>query len=45
MRFKHYSFLALLLYATPIASNGQDMAPATSLVYPGIDGKLVYVTG
>ena len=27
-----------------LSSHAQDLPPATSLVYPGIDGKLVYVT-
>ncbi|MBO9684729.1 MAG: hypothetical protein J7502_19015, partial [Flavisolibacter sp.] len=42
MRIKFYSLIALFI---SIAStvNAQDIAATTSLVYPGADGRLVYV--
>jgi hypothetical protein len=43
MRIKKKSIVALLLTANTFLINAQDMPPTTSLVYPGIDGKLVYI--
>src|SRR5687768_8360574 len=43
MRLKNYSIAAILLCAYALVSNAQDMPPATTMLYPGIDGKLVYV--
>ncbi|MEI9944327.1 MAG: hypothetical protein WDN26_08875 [Chitinophagaceae bacterium] len=43
MRIKNISIAALLLLINTIVSNAQDIPPATSLVYPGMDGKLVYI--
>jgi hypothetical protein len=40
MRIKTACFL-LMFY--PLLDNAQDLAPATSLVYPGTNGSLVYV--
>jgi hypothetical protein len=40
---KKNSFVAFIFLVVSIAGTAQDMPPATSLVYPGIDGKLVYV--
>ena len=33
-----------LFYGNILSSYAQDMPPTTSLVYPGIDGKLVYIS-
>jgi hypothetical protein len=35
--------LSILLVMLPVSGSTQDIAPFTSLVYPGIDGKLVYI--
>jgi hypothetical protein len=43
MRLKKNSITALLIFACTLVSYAQDIPPATSMVYPGIDGKLVYV--
>jgi hypothetical protein len=43
MRSKLHSIAAIIFLAIAYVSNAQDIPPATSLVYPGIDGKLVYV--
>src|SRR5690606_189872 len=42
---KFYKALALLVLGSfsIINLNAQDIPPTTSLVYPGVDGKLVYV--
>lgn len=40
---KKISIAALLFCAGAFLSNAQDLPPATSMVYPGADGKLVYV--
>jgi len=37
-------FICISLFTIPVAVNGQDIAPYTSLVYPGGDGKLVYIS-
>ena len=36
-------FLCLLLFIFSVPGNAQDIAPYTSLVYPGTDGKLIYI--
>ena len=43
MRSKIYSIASMVLFMYIQVSNAQDIPPAVSLVYPGIDGKLVYV--
>jgi hypothetical protein len=43
MRIKNYSIAALFFSFTLCSVKAQDMAPTTSLVYPGADGNLVYV--
>ena len=43
MRIKISSIVALLICTNSFLINAQDIAPTTSLVYPGADGKLVYV--
>src|SRR5688572_390673 len=43
MRIKIFSITTLLFCANSFLVNAQDIPPTTSLVYPGIDGKLVYV--
>jgi hypothetical protein len=44
MRIKISSIVSLLIGCFIIYSGkAQDIPPATSLVYPGVDGKLVYV--
>ena len=43
MRIKIYSFTALIFFINALISNAQDLPPTTSLVYPGTNGKLVYV--
>lgn len=43
MRVDIYSVAALMFCINIYSVNAQDMPPTTSLVYPGIDGKLVYV--
>lgn len=43
MKIKIASIAALLFCANAYISQAQDMPPATTMVYPGIDGKLVYV--
>lgn len=35
--------LTVLICFTTFLSGAQDMQPTTSLVYPGVDGKLVYI--
>jgi hypothetical protein len=42
MKIMTYAIAALLFCGNTFLSNAQDMPPATSMVYPGIDGKLVY---
>jgi len=37
-------YLSVLFYCILLTTNAQDLQPTTSLVYPGVDGKLVYVT-
>src|SRR5215212_634931 len=44
MRIKISSIAAFLFFVNAFSSNAQDIAPTTSLVYPGADGKLVYVS-
>src|SRR6266498_4300967 len=43
MRIKTSSIAAFILFVNFFSANAQDIPPTTSLVYPGIDGKLVYV--
>ncbi|MBK5269904.1 MAG: hypothetical protein JJE22_02710 [Bacteroidia bacterium] len=43
MRIKIYPIATLLLIANAVVTNAQDIPPAASLVYPGVDGKLVYI--
>jgi hypothetical protein len=42
MRIKFYAIAAFVLCAGAFATQAQDIAPFTSLVYPGMEGKLVY---
>ncbi len=46
MRYKLPPIIAFLLFVFAYSSYAQnnDISPATSLVYPGTDGKLVYVS-
>jgi hypothetical protein len=43
MRIKNYSFPVLIFFINISISNAQDILPTTTLVYPGTDGKMVYV--
>ena len=43
MRFPTRSTFTFLLCAAGHLSTAQDLPPTTSLIYPGVDGKLVYV--
>ncbi len=43
MRIEISLIVSLVLYANGYLSYSQDIPPATSMIYPGIDGKLVYV--
>ncbi|HEV8283110.1 MAG TPA: hypothetical protein VGQ09_02305 [Chitinophagaceae bacterium] len=43
MRSKIYSIALLVFCFDFFSSKGQDIPPTTMLVYPGVDGKLVYV--
>jgi len=43
MRIKIYSIAAFVFCLSVFQSKAQDIAATTSLVYPGADGKLVYV--
>jgi hypothetical protein len=43
MRLKNCTIAALLMAANSLIVHAQDIPPTTSLVYPGPDGKLVYV--
>ena len=43
MRIKIYSITSLICCINVLSGYAQDMPPTTSLVYPGVDGKLVYV--
>jgi hypothetical protein len=38
-----YSFAVLMLLLNAYIVRAQDIPPTTSLVYPGTDGRLVYV--
>lgn len=44
MKNLSYSFAALIFLFNCFISTAQDIPPTTSLVYPGTDGKLVYIT-
>ncbi len=43
MRIKIYSLSALIYFFSVLFCIAQDLLPTTSLVYPGTDGKLVYI--
>src|SRR5512138_752765 len=43
MNVKICSITALVFCINIFSSNAQDIPPTTSLVYPGVDGKLIYV--
>src|SRR6187399_2897546 len=43
MRIRIYSIVSLICCISSLSVNAQDMPPTTSLVYPGSDGRLVYV--
>ena len=43
MKLKNYSASVLILMITGSILCAQDIPPTTTLVYPGTDGKLVYV--
>src|SRR5215213_4301116 len=43
MRIKIYSIAAFVFCISVFQSKAQDIAATTSLVYPGADGRLVYV--
>ena len=43
MRIKIYSITSLVFFLYVHVSYAQDLPPTTSLVFPGIDGKLIYV--
>jgi hypothetical protein len=43
MSIKIFSIAALVFCISISSADAQDLLPATSLVYPGVDGKLVYV--
>ncbi|TMI66400.1 MAG: hypothetical protein E6H07_11040 [Bacteroidetes bacterium] len=43
MRSKIHSIASMIFFMNVYVSDAQDIPPTTSLVYPGIDGKLVYV--
>ncbi len=43
MKNLSYSLAALIFLFSCLISTAQDIPPTTSLVYPGTDGKLVYV--
>jgi hypothetical protein len=43
MRIQLHSVAALMFCISTIVTNAQDMPPTTSLVYPGANGKLIYV--
>jgi hypothetical protein len=43
MKLKYFSFAILILIFRGSILSAQDIPPTTSLVYPGTDGKLVYV--
>jgi hypothetical protein len=43
MRIKFYTATLFALFAGILLCHAQDILPSTSLVYPGVDGKLVYI--
>jgi hypothetical protein len=43
MRIKIYPIAAFVFCVAFFSANAQDISPTTSLVYPGVDGKLVYI--
>ena len=38
-----YSHVVLMFFISGLIASAQDIPPTTTLVYPGTDGKLVYV--
>ena len=44
MRLIKYSFVLLILSVSRFGLSAQDLPPTTTLVYPGTDGKLVYIS-
>ena len=43
-KLKKYSFVMLIFFVSRFVLSAQDLPPTTTLVYPGTDGKLVYVS-
>ena len=43
MKLRKNSFVILLLLSAGFVVMAQDLPPATSLVYPGTDGRLIYI--
>lgn len=43
MKIVIYSFAAVIFFINGSIASAQDLPPTTTLVYPGTDGKLVYV--
>ncbi|HMS71388.1 MAG TPA: hypothetical protein PKD18_24760, partial [Saprospiraceae bacterium] len=43
MTFPTKLHLFIILFFLGFQANAQDLPPATSLVYPGVDGKLTYI--
>src|SRR5690348_11616002 len=43
MSIKIFSITALIVCINTFSGKTQDLPPTISLVYPGVDGKLVYV--
>ncbi|MDX9948077.1 MAG: hypothetical protein RBS38_11995 [Bacteroidales bacterium] len=43
-RLVKYSFVLLIFFVSRLVLSAQDLPPTTTLVYPGTDGKLVYVS-
>jgi hypothetical protein len=44
MNQKKFCLLPVFFYGILLTTRAQDMPPTTSLVYPGVDGKLVYIS-
>src|SRR5512137_2028054 len=43
MKIKNFICISLIFSMSGIFAGAQDLLPTTTLVYPGTDGKLVYV--
>jgi len=43
MKLIKYSFVLLILFVSRLVLSAQDLPPSTTLVYPGTNGKLVYI--